>query len=195
PRLDTGVLACDRAIGLSSHVAKGLQRGERSDVVDGTDQNTSSLSAAKVLANRIECSFELAASIEARDAHGAIAGKALVDSVQHPGQARVESRARNIRPEQQHLLYIGTPNTRRPLAQAASGHSASLVVVGSEVNRARMRNIDRDKRNVRVGKFSGHLGGHFEIDLRIDHEVDLLVDKALCVDQGGLRAKVIVENE
>src|SRR6185437_5249197 len=109
PRLDTGVLACDRAIGLSSHVAKGLQSGERSDVVDGTDENTSSLSAAKMLADRIECPFELAARVDARDAHGTITGKTLVDSVQHPGQARVESRAGNIRPEQHHLLYLGTP--------------------------------------------------------------------------------------
>ena len=63
--------------------------------------------------------------------------------------ARQRAGAREL--EQQDLVGLAAPVLLRPARQLASGEQARLVVVRAEVGRARMRDVDGDHRDARLG--------------------------------------------
>ena len=97
--------------------------------------------------------------------------------------------------EQKNLVNLPGPAGLRPLPEVAAGEQSCLVIVGAEIRGARMRNVDRDERNVRFEVLRGDRRGHGLVGLKFDDEVDFLLDEMLGVAQRNLRLIAVIHDD
>ena len=96
---------------------------------------------------------------------------------------------------QEHFIHFAAPVALRPAAQIVAAHQTGLVVIRAEVSRARMGNIDRDKRDARLHVFRSDGGGDHLIGLEFDHQIHLFLDQVVGGAQGDFRLIAIIDDQ
>ena len=109
--------------------------------------------------------------------------------------ARADERSRARELENQDLVDLSVPARVRVLAQIAAAQQPGLVVVGAEIRRARMGNVDRDQRNARFEILRCDGGRDRFVGLKFDDEIDLFLDQVLRVAQRHLRLIPVVDDD
>ena len=109
--------------------------------------------------------------------------------------ARADQRSRARELENQDLVDLPVPARVRVLAQIAAAEQPGLVVVGAEVRRARVRDVDRDQRNARFEILRCDGGRDRFVGLKFDDEIDLFLDQVLRVAQRHLRLIPVVDDD
>ena len=146
-------------------------------------------------AHFFERRLELAVAVEHDDRHRVGAVQRLLHSGDDAFAARADETAGPHELEQQNLVDLTGPAGLRPLAQIAAGEQPRLIIVGAEVRRARMRNVDGDERNVRFEILRRDRWRHGFVGLKLDDEVDLLLDEMLGVAQRNLRLIAVIDDD
>ena len=93
------------------------------------------------------------------------------------------------------LVHFARPMLLRPSPQVPPADEAGLVVVGAEVGRARMGNLDRDERDVRFAVLGGDDRRHVLVGLELDHQIDLLAHEDVGVALRDLGAVAVVDRD
>src|SRR5262249_59226728 len=99
---------------------------------------------------------------------------------------RLGQRPRPQQLDQKNLVHVSVPVLLGPTSQVASRNQAGLVVVGAEVRRPRMGNVDGDEGNLRLHVFRRDGLGYHLVGLQLDHQVDALADQVVRVSQSNL---------
>ncbi len=109
--------------------------------------------------------------------------------------ARTHEAAGTRELEQQHLVDLRRPAGLRPLAEVAAREQPGLIVVGAEVRRTRMRDVDGDERHARLEVLRRDGRSDRLVGLKLDDEIDLLLDEQLGVAQRDLGLIAVVDDD
>ena len=115
--LADGVLADDGVAIAGSGFFKGVEGGERADVVDSADQGAAGGGAAEVLADHLEDLLEVAAAVEVRDGDVRGGWELGADAVEESGCTKFEQRSSYGELEQDDLVDLAGPVVAGPAAE------------------------------------------------------------------------------
>src|SRR5260221_171741 len=108
---------------------------------------------------------------------------------------QLRQRAGDRQLEENELLGLSVPGLACPPPERLAADEPRLVVVRTEVSCARMRNLDRDHRNLRFEKVRSDDGGHSLISLEFQNQVDALAHQQIGVAQRFTRAVAVVDRD
>ena len=117
------------------------------------------------------------------------------DSGGDPAHARLQQRTCPIQFDQEDFVDLFLPVLLCPPAQTVPRQQARLVIVGAEVGRARVRNIDRDERDLGLHVFRGDGWRDHFIGLKLDDQIQLLPDQIIRAAQSDFRLITIVRHD
>ena len=148
-----------------------------------------------MLAHPFERGLELAVAIERDNLAGLRNADHFADAAHHAADARLRQRSGALQFDQQNLIDVAVPVALRPASEEAAADESRLIVVGAEIDRAGMRDVDGDERDVGFHIFGGDGRGDHLVGLEFDHQVDLFFDEVVGVAQCDLRLIAVVDGE
>ncbi len=149
--------------------------------------------APQMPAHGFETFAEFAVAVEIGDARVLECRTGLAHADEHAGESHLRQAAGAIERDQDDLVSFAVPVLLGPSPQVTAADQARLVIVGPVIGRARMRNLDRDQRNVRLAVLGGDNRRHVLVGLKLDHEVDLLAHQHVGVALRDLRVVAVVD--
>ena len=173
------ILTDDHTFARAACLFVRAQCAERARIVYRANQHALGLRFPQMLAHALQRSLELPVAVHADNPAALRHAQHLADSALHAAYTRLRQRSGAVQLHQQNLIGLAVPMLLRPTSQIMSRHQPGLIVVGAEIGRARVRNIDRDERNARLQVFAGDGGRNQFIGLELHYQVHLLFDQVV----------------